>query len=268
MSGRWLRRIVSLEPSVSAIISALGRADCLVGVSTWCDRFVDVGDRPRLGTTWCADADEIKALEPDLVVASVPYRAESVSELLKAGLDVLCLYPRHLGDVFAHIVTLGRLTDAAEEAERLVGSMQDSLEAIRSRTGALPRPRVYVEIWNDPLMSASPWVADLVGIAGGQCVPPRPGRHVSAQEVLTADPQIIIVAWAGIADPSLDEVMQRPGWDRLEAVRDGKVFVIDEMMINVPGPNLVCGAQLLLSCLHPGMVADSRPTQWPADSGL
>jgi len=257
MSDNWLGRIVSLEPSVTAIISALGRADLLVGVSTWCDRLVDVGDRARLGTTWCANADEIKALEPDLVIASVPYRAVSVSELLKAGLDVLCLYPQQLSDVFAHIITLGRLTEAQQEAEALVASMRSSLKAIRDQTRSLAHPRVYVEIWNDPLMSASPWVAELVHAAGGQFVPPSPGRHVSAQEVLTADPQIIIIAWAGIADPSPDEVARRPGWDRLTAIREGKVFVIDEMMVNVPGPNLVRGAQLLLSCLHPELVTHS-----------
>jgi iron complex transport system substrate-binding protein len=259
MRAKSCMRIVSLEPSVTAIISAVGRADCLVGVSKWCDRFVEVGDRPRLSTTWCANADEIKALDPDLVIASVPYRVESVCELLNAGLDVLCLYPEHLTDIFGHIITLGRLTDATQEAERLVASMQDSFADIRARTRDLPVPRVYVEMWNDPLMSASPWVADVVDMAGGRSVPPGPGRRVTDQEVLTADPQIIIIAWAGIAEPSLDEVYRRPGWDGVAAVREGKVFAIDEMMVNVPGPNLVRGARLLLSCFHPELTNDGSP---------
>jgi iron complex transport system substrate-binding protein len=244
-------RIVSLEPSVTAIIAALGRLDCVVGVSPWCDGLVDVGDRPRLSTTWCANAAEITALDPDLVIASVPYRAEAVCELLQAGLDLLCLYPQHLEDVFGHVTLLGRLTDAAAQAEQLVADMQAKFSDIRARTRDLARPRVYVEVWNDPLMSAYPWVADLVDIAGGQFVPPRPGRRVTEQEVLASEPQIIVVAWAGIADPSPDQVCRRPGWDQLEAVREGRVLAINEILVNAPGPNLVEGARLLLACVHP-----------------
>jgi len=256
MSAKRSLRIVSLEPSVTAILSALGRADWLVGVSKWCDQVAEVGDLPRVSTTWCAKAEEITALDPDLVIASVPYRTESVCELLQADLDVLCLYPQRLDDVFRHILTLGRLTDASRQAEQVVATMQGSFAALRARRRDLPRPRVYVEIWNDPLMCASPWVAELVDIAGGQPVPGGRSGRVSEQEILSADPQIIVVAWAGIPQPELHKVMQRPGWQQVEAIRTGRVLAVDEMAINAPGPNLVRGAELLLSCIHPELAVE------------
>jgi iron complex transport system substrate-binding protein len=259
-----LKRIVSLEPNATSILFALDRADCVVGVSKWCNRLVDIGDRPRLSTTWCAQAKEIVALSPDLVIASVPYRSESVCELLQAGLDVLCLYPRRLQDVYRHIICLGRLTDAAAEAERLVASMEADLASVRAEARGLPRPRVYAEMWPDPMMSSPAWVAELIEIAGGEFVPGEPGRQVTHEEILQADPEVILVAWAGIAQPSLAEVTSRPGWHATSAVRSGRVFDVDEILLNVPGPNLVRAAQLLLARIHqavPHNEASSPPGQ-------
>jgi iron complex transport system substrate-binding protein len=251
MPSRDLNRIVSLEPSVTATLFAVGRGERLVAVSEWCERLVDVGDLPRLPSTWSAKPEEIAALEPDLVVASVPYRAETIVELLRAGLNVLCLSPQRLADAYAHILWLGRLTDAADEAQRVVAEMQAQFEAIRRQVAGLPRPRVYVEMWPKPPMSGPGWVAELVEIAGGEFVPQRPGRQVTDEEMRRADPQVIVVAWTGVADPPLERVLERPGWESITAIREGRVVAVDEIALNAPGPNLARAARLLVEAIHP-----------------
>jgi iron complex transport system substrate-binding protein len=255
MASTELKRIVSLEPSVTAILFALGQGKRLVAVSEWCERLADVGDRPRLPSTWSARPEDILRLEPDLVIASVPYRAETIVELLRARLNLLCLYPERLQDVYAHIVWLGRLTDAADEAARVIARMQADFEAIRQQVAGLRRPCVYVEMWPKPPMSSPGWVAELVEIAGGEFVPKEPGRAVTDEEIIQADPEIIVVAWAGVAHPPLEQVSQRAGWDQVNAVREGRVVAVDEIWLNAPGPNLARGAQLLADAIHPELVA-------------
>jgi len=194
MAHSELTRIVSLEPSVTATLFALGQAHRLVAVSAYCSRLVDVGERPQLPPTWSARPSEIAALEPDLVIASVPYRVEAVAGLLQSGLDVLCLYPKRLADVYAHIGWLGRLTGAEETARHVVADMQATFDTIRRQAAARSRPRVYVEMWPKPPMSSPRWVAELVEMAGGTFVPANPGRTVTTEEIAAADPQAIIVA--------------------------------------------------------------------------
>lgn len=255
MPSAELKRIISLEPSVTAILFALGQGKRLVAVSEWCGRLADVGDRPRLPSTWSARPEEILRLDPDLVIASIPYRAETIVELLRAKLNLLCLYPERLKDVYAHIAWLGRLTGAADEAKQVIARMRADFEAIRQRVAGLRRPRVYAEMWPKPPMSSPAWVAELVEIAGGQFVPEKPGRAVTDEEIVEADPEIVVLAWAGVAHPPLEQVSQRAGWDQVAAVREGRVVAVDEIWLNAPGPNLARGARLLSDVIHPELTA-------------
>lgn len=251
-----LNRIVSLEPSVTATLFALGQQARLVAVSEWCDRLVDAGDRPRLPSTWSAKPEEVAGLSPDLVIVSAPYRAATITDLLQAKLNVLCLYPQRLEDVYTHIAWLGRLTNAADEAERVINQMQADFETIRQRVADLRSPRVYVEMWPKPPMCSPEWVAELVGIAGGEFVPAQPGRAITDEEIRAADPEVIVVAWTGVADPPLERVIQRAGWEQVSAVREGRVMAVEEIYLNAPGPNLAQGARLLAAAIHPEVLSD------------
>jgi iron complex transport system substrate-binding protein len=171
-----LERIVSLEPSVTATLVALGQRQRLVAVTRYCQRLVDVEGLPQLETTWSVKADEVAALHPDLVIAATPYQAGKIDELLKARLNVLCLYPQKLADVYAHITWLGHLCDASERATALVGHMQSELEALQTQAQGWPPLRVYVEEWPRPLINAAPWIAEIVEMLGGVFVPKPAGR--------------------------------------------------------------------------------------------
>lgn len=183
-----LSRIVSLEPSVTATLVDLGQRGRLVGVSRYCHRLVDVAGLPELDTVWSVKADEVVALSPDLVIAATPYQAGRVDELLKARLNVLCLYPQSLADVYAHIHWLGRLCGVSGWAVSLVSQMQMELAELQRQAQGYPRRRVYVEEWPRPFINGAPWIAEIVELLGGEFVPKPAGRKVEEAELIVADP--------------------------------------------------------------------------------
>jgi iron complex transport system substrate-binding protein len=252
-----LERIVSLEPSVTATLIALGQRHRLVSVTRHCHRLVDVGNLPQLDTTWSVKADAIAPLAPDLVVAATPYQAGSVDELLRAHLNVLCLYPQTLADVYVHIRWLGCLCDVSDRADALVAVMQAGLAALQVAAQGKPHQRVYVEGWPQPLISAAPWIAEIVEVLGGEVVPQPAGRQVDEPEVIRGDPQVIILNWAGMENIDPASVISRPGWERIDAVRDGRVVAVNEILLNAPGPNLVEGALQVWGALYPDEPAPS-----------
>ncbi len=254
--GRPFPRLVSLEPSVTATLFALGREHLLVAGSEHDRRLLgdQVAHLPTVPSTWAVRAEDVARFQPDLVIASVPFREQSLAELLKAGLHVLSLYPRDLASVYQTIRLLAALTEAREAGEQVVAEMEAAFERLRREAAGRPRRRVYVETWPRPLMSAPLWVAELVEIVGGEFVPEGPGRQVTPEEVIAADPEVIVVAWPGVDNPPLERVYARAGWEQVTAVRQRRVVAVDEIAINAPGPNLARGARLLAQAIHPDVI--------------
>jgi iron complex transport system substrate-binding protein len=249
-------RIVSLAPSATSIVFALGAQKQLVGVTRWCKDVAAVNGRPELGDCWRCDPDKVAALRPSLVIGSVPYREEVVRGLLRRGLTFLAQNPRTLADVFSDIEHLGRLLGREKQTARVVRDMRARIERIgeKARSGR-GRPRVYCESWPKPRLVSPAWVEELVELAGGRFVP-RPKspteRAVSDAAVRRARPEVVILGWAacGLRVDAL-KVLARPGWDKLPAVRNGRVFVVSDEALNTPGPPLAEGLEILARIIHP-----------------
>jgi putative methionine-R-sulfoxide reductase with GAF domain len=173
--------------------------------------------------------------------------------LIAAGVRFLAMNPSRLSDVFLEIEMLGGLLGETESALSLVADLRTRLEQIRRlAAGTTTRSRVYGEAWPNPLISSPPWVADLVEIAGGHFVPTPAGRRLSADEVLAAQPDIIVLAWTATGDRSDPaKVLERPGWASLPAVRDMRIHVIRDQWLNTPSLILRRGAEALLQVIHP-----------------
>lgn len=248
-----LQRIVSLAPSVTSIIHALGAGDCLVGVTRWCAEVAPVKDLPLFDDCWNADPDKVAELKPDLVIGSVPYRAQVVNGILARGLRFFAMYPRRLADVYADIALLARLVGKEKEGQQLVASMRTHIATVRERAeSAGGRPPIYCEEWSNPLQNSQPWVEELVEAAGGEFVPKPAGRKVTSEEVVGADPEIIVLAWCGTNDRARPEVVhKRPGWGNVRAVRDNRIHVIRDELLNTPGPALLDGLNALAVIIHP-----------------
>jgi iron complex transport system substrate-binding protein len=254
-------RIASLQPSITLTIAALGRLDALCAVTKYClDALPSLAERnlPILQDSWSFDkpgnTDEILATKPDLVIASVPYRMESLAAILKSGLPVLALAPHSLAEIYSDIRLIGSLVHA--DPEPIVANMQQTIASTRARTEHIPhaqRPLVYCEEWGKPLIHSQHWVAELVEAAGGRFLG-TPGAQTTPEEVAAAGPDILIFAWCGAGNRvPLDRVVAQRNWHGLRAVREGRIHCIQDEHLNTPAPTLLQGLAAIAALTHPDL---------------
>lgn len=248
------RRVVSLQPSATVTLAAIGKLDCVVACTKYC---VDVCPEVRqtgaviVADSWTAQAVQIVPLKPDLVIASVPYQETAVAEILKSGSRFLGLAPKTLSDIYTDIATIAGMMGAGERGEQVIGEMQREIEAVRAQVGGLGRPRVFCEEWGNPLIASQPWVKELVEAAGGEFVG-TPGAQISPQDVLKEDPEVIVAAWCGAGDRvPLEKIVRNREWEKTRAVRESRVFCIRDEYLNTPAPTLIEGLRALAAAIHP-----------------
>jgi iron complex transport system substrate-binding protein len=246
-------RIVSLAPSVTSILLSLGAGRQLVGVSRWCKDVADVGGRPVVGDCWKMDLREVMRLRPTILIGSVPFAVETIQKILAEPVAFLAINPRTVADIFSDIRMLGRFVERGPAAERLIRAMREGFAEVSGRerrrgTGA--RVRVYCEAWPKPRISSPPWVAEVVETAGGRMVVAA-GERVSDEEVARAAPELIVLAWAATgARAKISTALRNPAWRDVPAVRNGRVVVIRDELLNTPGPPLVLGARELARAIR------------------
>ncbi len=242
------RRIVCLTAEHVEICYALGAGDRVVGVPGTARRPAEARDKPRVGGFTTFRVDRIQELEPDLVLAFSDLQADVSAELIRAGLSVFCTNQRSVDEVMQTILAVGGVLGAEAAARALVLDMHDEINQVREFSSVWPdRPRVYFEEWHDPLIAGIRWVSELIELAGGRDIffdlrdrRSASERVIEAAEVVRRDPQIILVSWCG-RPADLEAINARPGWDRISAVRDGRVHEIDGADILSPGPSLLVG---------------------------
>lgn len=252
------KRVVSLQPSATVILRAIGCLDRLVACTKWCtDVCPELGEMECavISDSWTAQASQILASHPDLVIASVPYQLEAVAEILKAGIRFLGLAPKTLADIYTDIGTIAGMMGASEDGERGIREMQREIQGVAERvagSGAQKRaPRVFCEEWGKPLIASQPWVAELVKAAGGDFVG-VPGGRRSAEEVGLDDPDVIVAAWCGAGDRvPLEKIVHDRHWSELRAVRNGRVYCIADELLNTPAHTLIGGLRALAWAIHP-----------------
>jgi iron complex transport system substrate-binding protein len=248
------QRVVSLQPSVTAILAAVGRLDRLVACTKYCaDVCPEIRDRTLaiVQDSWTAETGQIAAAQPDLVIASVPYQEKAVTESLKTGARFLGLAPKTLADIYTDIATIAGIMGASERGEEVIARMQQEIDAISRQTASKPSRRVFCEEWGKPLIASQPWVAELVNAAGGAFVG-TPGAQTSAEIILREDPDILIAAWCGAGDRvPLEKIVRDRGWKEMRAVRQGHVYCIPDEFLNTPAPTLVRGLRALAAAIHP-----------------
>jgi len=247
-------RIASLQPSISITLAALGRLDALCAVTKYCvEALPELAARnlPILHDSWTANTDEILATTPDLILASVPYRMESLAAILKSGLPVLALAPHSLADIYKDTRLIASLVDAREAGEALIARMKQAIDETSSKTAAAPKPLVYCEEWGKPLIHSQPWIAELVTAAGGSFVG-EPGSHTTPEQIATVNPDVLLFAWCGAGNRvPLERVIAQRNWHDLRAVRERRVYCIPDQYLNTPAPTLLEGLACIAAATHP-----------------
>jgi iron complex transport system substrate-binding protein len=248
------RRIACLQPSATVILDAVGALERVVACTRYCaDVVAGVGDGSRtiLADSWTADASQIVAVQPDLVIASVPYQEKAVSEILKAGARVLGLAPRTLAEIYTDIAAIAGVVGEAERGTKVIEAMERQIDQIRAHLGGAVRPRVFCEEWGKPVIASQPWVAELVEAAGGNFVG-TPGHTIVPDDILRHNPEVLVAAWCGAGDRvPLEKIVAERGWQRTTAAESGRVFCVRDEFLNTPAPTLLHGLEALAWAIHP-----------------
>jgi len=252
-------RIVCLTEETVETLYLLGQEDRIVGVTGYAVRPARVRrEKPRVGAFTSADVPKILSLRPDLVLTFSDLQADIAAELIRAGVEVHALNHRDVAGILRMITVLGALTGAAAQAAELVAGYQARIAALRA-TPRPHRPRVFVEEWDEPIISGIGWVSELVGIAGGEDVfAELAGEKLAKNRILLPEavppraPEVILASWCGKKVVPA-RIAARPGWEALPAVRDGRIIEIKSPLILAPGPAALGeGLDAILAALWPG----------------
>ena len=243
MPAGYPSRIVCLTEETTEVLYRLGAGNRVVGVSGYTVRPPEARLKPKVSAYIQANIEKILALHPDLVLAFSDLQADIVRDLVRRGLWVMTFNQRSIDEIYRMILTLGGMIGLDERARSLVEELEEGVEEVRHKgESLLRRPRVFFEEWPDPLISGIRWVSELVEVAGGTDIFPElrerqdgPGRIVGLDEVARREPEVIIGSWCG-KKVRFDTIRNRPGWERIPAVRREKIFEIKSALILQPGP--------------------------------
>jgi iron complex transport system substrate-binding protein len=247
-------RIVSIGPSITEFLFALGAGSRVVGVDDFSDEPAATKQLEKVGGI-NVNFEKVVSLQPDLVL-SVKFSDGTIERLASAGLLVLVVDPQTIGDVARTAVLLGRAVGS--DGETMARDIQKRVDDVRSKTAAAPKPRVYHEIdASDPakIFTVGPgsYIHDLIEIAGGQNIAARVTNaypQLSAEEILRGDPEIVVLAAADYAAKP-EQVAARSGWAAIAAVKNNRIVSIAPNLINRPGPRVGEAAETYARLVHP-----------------
>jgi iron complex transport system substrate-binding protein len=243
----YAERIVCMTEETTETLYALGEDRRIVGISGFTVRPAAARrEKPKVSAFTSARIERILELEPDLVLGFSDIQADIAAALVRCGVAVHIFNHRSVDGIFRMIRTLGGLIGEQQKAAAYAAELERSLCKLQETQAAGPRPRIYFEEWDEPMISGIRWVSELVTISGGEdCFPELAasslarGRIIAEPaEVVRRRPDIVIGSWCGKKFRP-DKVRTRPGWEAVPAVRDGEVHEIKSALILQPGPAAV-----------------------------
>jgi len=251
-------RYISLAPSTTEILFALGLDQEIVGVSSYCDYPAQAKHKTKVGNFSEPNIEKIISLKPDYIFCTGLEQEPVIARLRQFNLNVYVADPVNIEELFKTIKEIGGLTHRVEEAGALIGKLKMEVEAVTSQAGLIPlnkRIKVYIEIWHEPLMTAAKGsiVDELITLAGGINIAHgliRPYCNFSAEKIVSSNPQCIILGYMDKERP-LKLIKQRFGWDKIEAVKNNRVFNdIDPDLLFRPGPRITKGLREIYKRLY------------------
>jgi len=251
------QRIVSVAPSVTEVLFALGLGDRVVGVTTYCNYPPEALKKEKVGGYITPSLEKIIVLKPDLAIGTADGDLKAfVNKLAALGIPVYITNPRSVSGVMTSIRNIGEVTFSQLVAQKVIAAMKEKIQLIQEKGQRRPRPRVLHVMAYDPLISSGKgtFVDDLIRIAGGANIAESArGKHprYSMEEVIAQDPQVIILSSMKSKDPLTDQRQWWDQWKEISAVRSGSIYVIDADLILRPSPRIVDGLGEIARAIHP-----------------
>lgn len=249
-------RIVSMAPSITETLFAIGLSERVVGVTQFCDYPPEAQAKPKVGYTR-PNLEAIVALQPDLVLAPREFlRTDIQSKLEQLKIPTYILEATTFDRILSHIQTLGRMLGASAPADALVHEMRRRIEVIKARTSLLPRPRVLYVLNSEPLITVGPgsFIHEAIEMAGGSNVAARARLaypRLNMEAVLKEDPELILFPSGRAEGIAAGEEERWQRWTTLSAIKLGRLHRVPSDLLNRPGPRIVQGLETLARVIHP-----------------
>ncbi|KIL43669.1 cobalamin-binding protein [Jeotgalibacillus campisalis] len=254
-------RIASLCPSNTELLHYLGLTSSLVGVDDFSDWPKSITHLPRLGPDLSINIDQLEALEPDLIVASlsVPGMEKNIEELQKRNLPHIVLNPQSLAEIGQDLMTLGKAAHCEDTAAQVHSQYVDILEEFTTASRLVnDNPSLYWEWWPKPVFTPGSvnWLTEVSLLAGGTNLfsdIELASIQTDWQDVFDRNPDHICLAWVGVRKEKIkpELIFKRPRWSELTAVKENRIHILEEDLYCRPSPRLIEGIWKLGSLLHP-----------------
>jgi len=254
------QRIISLAPSNTEILFALGLGDKVVGVSDYCNYPSEVQEKPSIGGFSTPNIEEVVALSPDLILATSIHEKRIIPQLEEKGMTVFALTPKTLDEVLEAITLAGEITGKEERASGLVAQMRNRIKAVTDKTDSLSqeqRLRVFYLTWHDPLMTcgAGTHHDELIRLAGGTNIARELTGYadISLEAVIQANPEVIIagVGMGSGKDLSFQYVRTESRLRNVDARINHRVYSINIDLVGRPGPRIIDALEKFAQFIHP-----------------
>ncbi|WP_274651463.1 ABC transporter substrate-binding protein [Paenibacillus humicola] len=253
------QRIVTLLPSETEVVYAVGAGDRVVAVDDFSNYPKDAESKEKIGGA-DANLEKIASLKPDLVLGSSNMSSNTVEALRKLNLTVYASDPKTYDAVIDKIKQIGVILDKSAEAEKVATHMQDVRKQVEEAVKDAPKPKVYLEISPGWTVGKGEFLDELLTIAGGTNIADQSGWfQIDPEAVIKANPDIIVyTSQAGLKpgekNPILAAIETRPGWEQISAVKNNKLFEVDQDPLVRVGPRLSDGLLEVAKKLHPDLV--------------
>lgn len=254
------RRIVSLVPSATETLIAIGAAREIVGRTRY-DTATVLAGVPSVGGGIDPSIETIVGLKPDLVIAWATDKRGGLRERLgAAGIQSFVMSTEDTTDIFRNIDNLGRLSGRDSAAAAIATSIRATLDSVRASVAGKPSPSVIYVVFPDPPMTAGPktFIGQLLGLAGGRSIFPTTNGNwpnVSMEEIVKRDPDIVIVPVGEFRNSALSRFRSLTGWRDLRAVKEGRVVSVSADLLSRPSPAIAEAARVLRDAVHPELAA-------------
>ena len=249
-------RVVSLAPSLTEMLFALGLDEQIVGVTEFCDFPTAAKTKSKVGYA-NPNLESLVALRPELIVAPREFhRANVLAKLEELKIPVLLLEATSVESIFSHIHTLGRIFDRSTEAHAMTAAMRNRMAEISRRTESLPRIRVLYVINSQPLITVGPgsYIHQMIGLAGGTNI--ASGAHsayprLTMETVLKENPEVLIFPMGSVETVPRREQQEWQRWTTLTAVQQNRLREVSADALNRPGPRVMEGLEELVRVIYP-----------------
>lgn len=251
------QRIVSVAPTPTEMLFAVGAGDLIVGLDAWSDYPAQTKNITKVGD-FELNLEQIITLKPDLIVSGDLVPTADLETLASNGIPYMIIADRTLSDVYGSIQLIGNVTDHASNASLLVKSLKDRVEAVTNKTLAtgVSHPKIYLEYW--PMFTFGPdsFGDDIIRLAGGTnigAIKDTEYPSVTDEFVVSQNPDIIVYTTGPSTTTNSTEIQARPGWNQTNAVSHMKIYSMDDNLISRYGPRIIDGLELLAAIIHPDL---------------